>query len=63
MASYDIEDLVALRDEWRRVFGESMGMGFEITPEQVPMMKKCIETGSQKPLDDYIDSLPENTTY
>ena len=56
MAKYDWKDLEALRDDWWRVFGESMAMGFVITPEQVPMMKECIEKESQKPLQDYIDS-------
>ena len=63
MANYGIEDLVALRQDWERVFGSSMPMGFEITPDQVPVIKKCIETESQKPLRDYIDSLPEDTTF
>ena len=63
MAKYDWKDLEALRDEWWRVFGESMGMGFEITPEQVPMMKECIEKESQKPLEEYIDSIPADITY
>ncbi len=63
MAKYDWKDLEDLRDDWFRLFGESMPMGFIITPDKFPMMKKCIETGSQKPLDDYIDSLPENTIF
>ena len=33
MAKYDWKDLEDLRDDWFRVFGESMGMGFEITPD------------------------------
>ena len=63
MAKYDWADLESLTDEWFRVFGESMGMGFEISPEQFPMMKKCIETKSKKLLEEYIDSLPEHIVY
>ncbi len=63
MAKYDWKDLEDLRDDWFRLFGESMPMGFEITPEHVPMMKECIKKKSQKPLEEYIDSLPENTTF
>ena len=63
MAKYDWKDLEDLRDDWFRVFGESMGMGFEISPEQFPMMKKCIETKSKKLLEEYIDSLPEHIVY
>ena len=63
MAKYNWEDLESLREDWFRVFGESMPMGFMISPEQFPMMKKCIETKSQKPLEEYIDSLPEHIVY
>ena len=63
MAKYGWEDLEALREDWFRVFRESMPMGFIIIPEHVPMMKKCIETKSKQPLEEYIDSLPEHTDY
>ena len=44
------EGLEALREPWAEVFGEPMGFGFEIGPEQVPMMRECIRTRNKAPL-------------
>ena len=63
MMSYSWEDLEALRPEWERVFNTGMPMGFEITPDQVPMMKQCIEEKSEAPLEAYIASLDPLKSY
>ena len=63
MADYGIDDLIDLRDKWEEVFGSPMPMGFEIGPNQVPILKKCLESGDQKPLIDYVESIPEDITY
>ena len=60
---YTWEDLENLAPEWRRIFGEDMAMGFEVTPYQVPIIRECIRTKSQKPLDDYVMSLPKDEQY
>ena len=54
MADYTMDDLEALAPEWRRVFGEPMPMGFEVTPSLVPLMRRCIRARSQQELDDYV---------
>ena len=55
--THDWKDLDALREPWRKTFGEGMGYGFEIGPAQVPIMKKCLRLKSQKPLNDYLKEL------
>lgn len=38
-----LEDLDALRAEWEATFdGDAMPWGFEVGPEQVPIMRDCI---------------------
>ena len=56
-------DLEALREPWAEVFGEPMGFGFEIGPEQFPMMRECIRTRSKAPLEAYIASIPAGVVY
>ena len=56
-------DLEALRDDWERVFWESMAMGFEIDPAQVPMMRRCIRERSREPLRRYVASIPPDVVY
>lgn len=54
MPSYTWADLDALREQWERVFEETMPYGFEIGPEQVPLMRECIEKRSREPLEKYV---------
>ena len=61
--SYTWDDLAALAPEWFQVFGEPMPMGFEVTPHQVPIIRECIRIRSQKPLGDYVLSLPKDQMY
>ena len=51
-------ELDALAPDWFRVFGEAMPRGFEIGPDQVPILKECLRTKSQKPLEAFVESLP-----
>ena len=52
--TYDWDDLHALMDRWEKTFGETLLIGFEVGPGQVPIIKKCLRLKDQKPLDDYI---------
>ena len=57
------EDLEALREPWEATFGGTMPFGFEIGPEQVPMMRECIRTRSREPLKAYIASISAGVDY
>ncbi len=61
--TYTWQDLEDLAPEWYRLFGEEMPKGFEVTPEQVPIIRECIRTKSQKPLDDYARSIPSDIDF
>ena len=61
MTTHTWADLEALSPEWEAVFGESIPMGFEIQPEQVPMMRQCIREKSREPLRNYIESIGDRT--
>ena len=64
MPEYTTDDLIDLLPEWYEAFPErEIKIGFDITPEQVPLLKKCIRTGSLKPLDDYLASIPDDLVY
>ena len=54
MPTYTWDDLDALCEQCESVFGEKMTFGFEIGPEQVPLMRECIEKRSQAPLEKYV---------
>ncbi len=60
---YTWDDLGELAPQWRETFGESMPYGFEVTPSIYEIMVECIRTKSQKPLDDYVMSLPKDEQY
>ena len=57
------EELEALREPWEATFGEPMGFGFEIGPEQVPMMCECIRTRNKAPLKAYVAAIPAGVVY
>ena len=61
--TYTWSDIEDLDPQWRELFGESVPMGFCITPAQVPILRECIRTRSQKPIDDYVRSLPAGDDY
>lgn len=64
MADYTWMDLEALRPEWEAAFdGAPMPMGFEVTPDQVPVLRKCIARKSQEPLDAYVSGLDEDLIF
>ena len=48
----ELEDLAP---EWQAIFGEPMPMGFEVTPDMIPLMKRCIREKTMEPLDAYLD--------
>ena len=61
--SSNYADIEALRDQWDELFGEPVPMGWQIGPAQVPILRECIKKKSQKPLEDYIDSIPKDRDY
>ena len=54
---------MALSLRWEATFGEPLAMGFEITPTQVPMLRRCLRERSRKPLEDYIAFLGDDIDY
>ena len=59
-----MDDLFALEPEWYEVFPDyELAMGFEIGPDQVPLLKECIQTKTTKPLEDYLANLPTDRVY
>ena len=48
----DFAPLVPIEERWPQVFGESLGgVGFEIFPDDVPMLERCLEAKSTAELD------------
>ena len=63
MVDYTWEDLDDLAPEWERIFGKEMPRGFVIGPDQVPIIRECIEKRDQEPLDRYVKALPRDLMY
>lgn len=53
----DWSELFALARAWKRRFGENLGVGFEIGPADVPLIRQCLDQGSTQPLEDHIRRL------
>ena len=50
--------LDAAAERWPQVFGEDLaGIGFEIFPDDVPMLERCLEAKSTAELDRYLKEL------
>ena len=58
MAEYTLWDLWQLAPQWLETFGEELAMGFDIGPDEAPIIRQCLEQKSQQPLDDHMKSLP-----
>ena len=54
MAEGEWAEIMALEDEWMRVFREAVPMGFEVTPDAAPILRECLAEKSQAKLDTYI---------
>ena len=63
VADYTWKDLEVLAPDWERVFGEALPLGPVVGPDQVPMVRECIEKRSKEPLIRYIKSLPPDLMY
>ena len=64
MPEYTNEDLSDLMPAWHKVFPDyEIKMGFDITGDQVPILKECIRTESLKPLKDYLKAIPKDLVY
>ena len=48
--AYDRKDLIEIQERWFITFGERLGIGFGIYPDDIPVLERCIETGSMEPL-------------
>ena len=55
MTTYTFLDLFALEDEWEATFGESLSYGFNIGPNDVPLLQRCLAAKSKQELKDHID--------
>lgn len=58
-----LPDMFEVIDRWVEVFGETPPFGFEVTEGQIPILLLCIEKRSEEPLDNYIDSLPDDIVF
>ena len=63
MVDYTDRDLSSLLLEWERIFGKPMPRGFEVSPDQVPIIRECIEKRSTRPLSRYVESLPGDISF
>ena len=61
--AYSWEDLEALEPQWLALFGGPLPKGFEVTPSQVPLIRRCIAERSTVPLERYVESLGTHVTY
>lgn len=50
------EELDRLVKEWQDTFGDTLGYGFDITPDQIPLIKQCLREHDQAPLKRHIDA-------
>lgn len=53
--AYDWKDFVDVEERWMIVFGEHLGIGFGVVPDDIPVLEQCIETRSQEPLNKLLD--------
>ena len=37
-----LNELSAIQDEWRVVFGEDLLVGFDVTEAQIPLLRECL---------------------
>ena len=56
-------ELWEIQRRWRKVFGEHLAVGLVIRKDQIPLLKRCLEAGSKRELDEYLDNLPAEDTY
>ena len=61
--TYTMAELERLAPQWEEVFGNTMPMGFEVGPEQAPIIERCIREKSSQPLAEYVAILPAGTSY
>ena len=61
--TYTMDDLASLAPQWEEVFGEPMSVGFEVGPEQVPVIERCSREKSREPLAEHVATLPAGTSY
>ena len=54
--AYSWEELDLLAEQWQRVFGAELVTGALVTPDQVPIVRRCIREESMGPLNDWIAS-------
>jgi hypothetical protein len=47
-------ELSDLQDRWREAFGESLGIGFDVTTDDISRIRRCLAAGSPAELHDRI---------
>ena len=55
----DWDDLFRLADEWKKLFGEELIVGIGITPDELPLIQRCIDEQSTEPLRRYFETMIE----
>ena len=58
-----MKELTDLQDEWLRVFGKELGIGFDIGIAEVPLIDRCIRERNQEPLWEHLRSRDPNRDY
>jgi len=53
------ENLDQLRQQWKELFGEELVVGIGITPDELPLIQRCIEEQSTEPLKRYFEKMIE----
>ena len=54
----DFSTLLPLLDRWPDVFGEPLrGVGFELFPDDMPMLQRCLDANSTAELDAHLADL------
>lgn len=48
-------ELSDLQDRWEEKFGEFLGIGFCVTTDDIPRIRRCLAAGSPKELHDRIE--------
>ena len=49
-----------LVEQWEQVFGDELAVGFVITDDQVPLIKRCLAKRDRTELDQYVKQAVES---
>lgn len=63
MTNDTTQEILDLKEAWQATFGEPMPWGFEVGVNEIPILHQCIKLKSQRPIEDFVRSLPTDRTY